>query len=587
MSYLNTPRLSFSGKFQADPSTVNNDVTHYDNSNFRASYQDYGLGAVNGWWNPNGSGGFRLVGCTVKSVTYKDGTTTTERSADPVIGMSIMDANTRVAGKMVDLDPQQQMVSMIYGMKVRLVNPIGSEIFSGDYKPAAFNNIWFQRRADLQPSSKAASASYQSLLTGLDLPELNITGSRYLRELSEMLPDQLYDQLSIKFNVDLYEDNMYLDAGLTTLNPSFTLGRLVGNIGPSFTGEPTHFVKGRQFFSAGTNSNNFATAVLNNSSTEITLDLSNSLQTTGADGALIDIGMLKLSSYESTTETSPTIYGKINYQETGFYETYGGIATIPISEADKSKATDFPLCIRSEDNSVLMDEAVTYCRADNFVFRLNPGDTDSIEIYATTLGTPVNQGTNINLSQNPSTLPPQTGEPNTCTPTSALILDISNPRNTFTSAVTNEKGVASFPILAADPENPRAYIDGQIYALWYNFDNGYVPTATSTAPNSVNQTDFISILVHDKYPEGKKSPKWEMIQPIMQQYANLYPLMSKGIFDLSKQSVVDKNAKILHMVFSLPIEDPNYMPVTRDLSRDKRSMILSYLESQFDTVLVQ
>ncbi len=30
MSYLGYPRLHFSGRFQADPSTVNNDPAHFD-----------------------------------------------------------------------------------------------------------------------------------------------------------------------------------------------------------------------------------------------------------------------------------------------------------------------------------------------------------------------------------------------------------------------------------------------------------------------------------------------------------------------------------------------------------------------------
>ena len=41
MSYLNTPRLTFSGKFQADPSTVNNDPNHYNNATFQSNFQDY------------------------------------------------------------------------------------------------------------------------------------------------------------------------------------------------------------------------------------------------------------------------------------------------------------------------------------------------------------------------------------------------------------------------------------------------------------------------------------------------------------------------------------------------------------------
>jgi hypothetical protein len=39
------------------------------------------------------------------------------------------------------------------------------------------------------------------------------------------------------------------------------------------------------------------------------------------------------------------------------------------------------------------------------------------------------------------------------------------------------------------------------------------------------------------------------------------------------------------MVFSLPEEDPNYMPVTRDLSPAKRALILRWLETAAEPAL--
>ena len=39
MTYLNPIRLHFAGQFQADPSTVNNEVRHYDTSQFQPGWQ--------------------------------------------------------------------------------------------------------------------------------------------------------------------------------------------------------------------------------------------------------------------------------------------------------------------------------------------------------------------------------------------------------------------------------------------------------------------------------------------------------------------------------------------------------------------
>ena len=39
MSYLDTPRLTFCGLFEADVNTVNNDVRHYDVASFEARFR--------------------------------------------------------------------------------------------------------------------------------------------------------------------------------------------------------------------------------------------------------------------------------------------------------------------------------------------------------------------------------------------------------------------------------------------------------------------------------------------------------------------------------------------------------------------
>ena len=89
MSYLSGPRLVFSGQFQADVSTVNNDPTHFDNATFQPNFQQPGQGATNGWWNPTGSAAWRLINCVVTSVVYSDGTVCSDPTVDPVVGTSV------------------------------------------------------------------------------------------------------------------------------------------------------------------------------------------------------------------------------------------------------------------------------------------------------------------------------------------------------------------------------------------------------------------------------------------------------------------------------------------------------------------
>ena len=68
------------------------------------------------------------------------------------------------------------------------------------------------------------------------------------------------------------------------------------------------------------------------------------------------------------------------------------------------------------------------------------------------------------------------------------------------------------------------------------------------------------------------------MQPIFQQYANLYPVMSRFV-NLGDYEQVKGYSKMLQFAFSLPETDANAMPVTRDLSPAKREAILQWLQN--------
>ena len=102
MSYLNQLRLHFAGKFQAAPSTVNNDPTHYDNVNFKPEFQQEP-------WNPRGDADWRLIGCRVKAAWHADGTAA--GSDNLILTCLVADSDRQVAAKLMCLDSQQQLAS--------------------------------------------------------------------------------------------------------------------------------------------------------------------------------------------------------------------------------------------------------------------------------------------------------------------------------------------------------------------------------------------------------------------------------------------------------------------------------------------
>src|SRR5947209_13514572 len=113
MSYLNPMRLHFAGRFQAAPSTVNNDFTHYDNATFKPAYQQMQTATPsNGSWNPRGDADWRLIGCQVTAAWHTNGTAA--GGDDLILTCLIADSDRQVAAKLVDLDPQQQLASAIW-----------------------------------------------------------------------------------------------------------------------------------------------------------------------------------------------------------------------------------------------------------------------------------------------------------------------------------------------------------------------------------------------------------------------------------------------------------------------------------------
>lgn len=552
MSYLDPVRLHFAGQFQADPSTVNNRARFYDNATFRKEFQQRPAGL----WNPEGSGAWRLVDCRVTRVCYADGTSTTDPRVDPMVGMRIMDANQRVAGKLVDLDPQQQMVSQIWGMIVRLSDGT-HDFFSGPYEPAAFSNLWL-RAMESAPGMQPLAAFYQSVIGPLAWGDT--TGSRFLGELRAATKDDL---LSIKFNVDGYDTSF--------TSPTFTLGRIAGSIGPAHAGEPHHFVLGRQL--GGTEQHmNYMPAVLDPRAKTLTADFGNSIATHKPGGALMNIGDMTIG-YSDPNTGSWIALGNVRYRDTGWYESTAGVQTFPVTDAQLNALASNPLAVAVNRQPFLQENADgVYVRADQFVYRLSAGESASVQLYATQYGV-LQDGAQIVVAYDPSQLQgsPQ-GNPPVAMPVDGVTgYDPNTP-------IVAQNGLATLTLTAATFANPpRAYIDGQVYGI-----RPLPQVVASGAPGAwTNPADFISILVWNPFPIPDEPTWYGQMQEIFTQYGNLYPLMDK-LLDLTSYEAVKAHAGLLSFAFSLPVSDPNSMPVTRDLSPAKREAILKWLKNPLE-----
>ena len=582
MTYLNPIRLHFAGQFQADPSTVNNDIRHYDTSEFKPGWQQLQTTRANpnGWWNPDGSGSFRLVGCTVTSVAYleSDGTTPTTSTTDSIVGMQIMGANTRVAGKLVDLDPQQQMVSQIWGMLVRLTNGT-TDLFSGPFAAAPFTDMWNRAQGAGSSGDIGASAVYQSVIGPVTWGDPG--DSTLLQQLIAAAPDGL---LSIKFNVDSYNMNIG--------TPGFTLGRCVGTIGPASPSEPQFFSLGRHLMPSYTfDPRNGPTPVgpmyfmpCAVQGSTLYADFGNALPTTTPGSDMAPIGTVQLGWLDAN-ENFNQLATLADYTNAGWYEQTAGIQGFTI---DPSTIQSNRLAVSVAGTTTLMENTGgIYVRADNFVYRVNANEAANVTVWGTQYGTPV-AGIQVSVAADSTQLQGGAPIPNDPLTKNIPVADPAQPANIISfpdTLTTAANGQATLTIGTINPNTPRGYIDGQIFGI------RPLPAATAAAlgnppsilsdPNAPNAFgfdpwDFVSVLVWDAYDQPAT---WANVAPILAQYAVLYPVMDQ-LIDLTSETEVNQQAALLQLVFGLPVTDPNSMPVTRDLSDAKRAMLLEYLGAQ-------
>lgn len=589
MSYLNALRLHFAGQFQANPSTVNNDPAHFDNATWNDSYQKLQGAHPNGWFNPQGDAAWRLLGCQVTSAWMPSGSTPSQAvpASDPVLSCIVADSDGRVPAKIADLDSEQQLVSEIWGLQVRIADATGAMLMRGDFAPAAFMDLWDRAVGAGGGGDADGGAMWQSVLSNLQWGD--VSASPFLTALQTAAGTGV---LSIKFNVD--------GINLSFNSPSFMCGRIAGTIGPATLDEPQHMVIGRQFMAAAVppappgvpgpgfffpeGSINFCAAVVDSTASRIYLDLGNALSTMTPGGALADVGDLTLSVFNPAPGASPTPLGTIaaaDYAEDPtWYTRTAGVVALPLTAAQMQSISATNLLITGDLNIYITEwTSGAYVRADTYVYRMSPADQAAIPVYAMQWGEPL-AGATIGFSFDASGLQPTlmgpgqpyvADGPPVATPTSALTFGAT--------AVSDTNGLAVLKVIASDPGTPRWFgntsrdygIDGQVYGIRPAFSG---PSA-SLVSGPADPWNFISFLVWSGFTPSDPVT-WSDLQPIFKQYANLYPVMNRFL-NLGEYDSVVRHAGLLTLAFGLDTADPNVMPATRDLSPAKRAAILTWL----------
>jgi len=613
MSYLNLPRLTFAGFFDADVNTVNNDVRNYDSEVFEARFQTPqvvepdGRTEYNGWWNPDGTNAFRLLECAVTGAAGPGGAA---QAGDPALSLRIEAQQGRTQAKIVDLDPQFQFASGLWGMRLSLM--LGDvAVLSATLQPACFRDIYFgrvivQSTGQALGGSPGASARFTGTLTDLawgpNTEGLAAVGA--LKAAAEGGGGMLTMSLLVYG---------YSKSGGAN---DFLYGSIVGSIGPYLAGDPEMFAPGRRFAPSANSPNlpfasasgiGYMTGAVSPDGATFSLDFGNSLPMwlTNQGLELQDLGPLTIvvlkgqdpfACIEAGAVTAPyvsegdgltpdqyEVLGVVQGYDMAWLQSTGGIADLPVPAAAAALIGDHPIAVLIGSGpgpltlGIRETVAGAWVRADQFVQRVDTAETGwvsaSVKLWAMQWGRPW-AGAPLQASLQP----PQpgaggTGDPKEAKPPQTKIPLINVPADKVSVPATLNAaadGIGVLDIQVQNPDNPRVYLDGQIYQISYSL--------ALTGQSPMPMIEMIAVHARDAYVPPV-TPSWtDDVGPILVQYGNLYPVMSKGLFSFSDPLAIAANARLLHLAFTRPMEDPNYMPATRDLSAGKVTAILRWLE---------
>jgi len=216
MSYLDQPRINFTGRFFTNVSTINNDLTNYDPN---SPVSDPG-------WNPNGVALFKFDSCTVTGVQAPG-------DNSGLVGASLVSQTKPAPGKLVDLDPDQQSLSQVIGVALNLKTASGAG-FQGVLEPCNLQDMWPSApNPEGDAGGSNASSTFVSILSSVQWTNPDkIAALKLLRDVTQN------SQLAIRFVVGSF---FFTDPN----DPASGYGTLTGSIGPHLDGDPSQFVRRR------------------------------------------------------------------------------------------------------------------------------------------------------------------------------------------------------------------------------------------------------------------------------------------------------------------------------------------------------
>jgi mannose-6-phosphate isomerase-like protein (cupin superfamily) len=577
MSYLDQPRINFTGRFFTNVSTINNTLTNYATTSQIA---------MRPGWNPNGIALFKFDSCTVTGVQ-------SPCDNSKLVGAAVTTPPQPVPGKLVDLDPDEQNLSQVIGVMLNLTTDSGAG-FQGLLEPCSLQDMWMRAPSpEGNAGGSQASAIYVSTLNSVQWNNADdVEALKLLRDATQN------SQLAIRFIVGSF---FFADPN----DPASGYGPLVGSIGPYLNGDPVQFarrrlmppaaaqaeisgevaarapsrqpthadfevknqVKSKAVASAPPLQFQACNFQLDTENCRLSVDLVNSIPLASFAGAPLQVGQLRAVIVAEDGSTEEPLQQPFEFTDE-INQTQGGIIDVSLTPDQCQKLEGMRAGVELQQDTggdwttiLAEDQSGKFINISPFTARAVGGESVTFELQAFRWGKALPNET-LSLSAG------STGG----TPDSLVIQNDGSG-----SAVTDENGCAVFTVNTPanlDIPGDRQQLDSLVYLFtgpWTSLNGGLFSSQIQPA----------GLVVWAPYQHaGMPNPTWEgQVQPIFDEYMRIYPGM-KQIMDLTDLSVVEANLEALLNVLSLPFEAPHRMPVTRDLSPQKIEVIKTWLKNE-------
>ena len=355
-------------------------------------------------------------------------------------------------------------------------------------------------------------------------------------------------QLSIKFNVDGFDD--------TSTSPTFTWGRIVGSIGPYQAGEPKHFVAARYLQPPGARLAAEQRTVLARLGEQDAVRGPGQQPADGigrraaggpgcarVGGSPIG-GVLQVAALPANGD--PGGAGDTG-RPGGFYEYQAGIVSAALSDVQLAAARSEPNRHRRQPGAITLlaeNAEATYLRADDFVFPDGPE--------------------RARQHRHDDAVRDQTGVPASGVEIDVWHNDVDEQGQVKQGSIAGMPRSACRPARSPSRTRSRPALTGQPPAAAHG-EAAATRAGTSTARSTASATAgaattrsraaagwacWCSTTI--RYPSARPGSPTRC--PVLQQYANLYPIM-RDILDLSDYHSVVQRRRTLQLVFGLAVED--------------------------------